>query len=473
MTGCHGEPRAALSERLAQRPMSSGCPVKGRTPSERARVLRARPQACGRVAQRRQAGANILIVGRGEPRAASLVAGGAPPTDRNPGGLMGLLAAASDAIGGVLGDQWMDFYTVPEGIRPTAALFAAVPRGSVAGRGVNSTASPGVISNGSRIVVPEGYALVLMEGGGVTGFVAQPGAYVWRSDAPDSQSVFAGDGIVAPLVKTSWERFKFGGRPAAQQRAFFVSLKELPNNRFGTPSELYWDDAYLNAQAGALVRGSYTIRIADPILFIRNWVPATYLKPGVVFDFTDTGNDVSRQMFSEVVGVLPQALSLYSTDPARGNRITRIQQDTAGFGRSLAEAVERTYHWRSGRGLEIASATVVALEYDPATRELLKTVQHADSLLGARGNSNLQHSVAAGLQAAGESGGADGILGMVFATGTTGLSGIQQPVAGASVTPFGAGAWEQPSFVPGERSTEDRNTSQDDGPVPAPAPSDR
>lgn len=381
---------------------------------------------------------------------------------------MGLLAAASDAMGGVLGDQWKDFYTVPEGVRPTAALFSAVSRTRASGRGVNSKGSPGVISNGSRIVVPEGYGLVLMEEGGITGFVAQPGAYVWRSDAVDSQSVFAGDGIVTPLIKTSWERFKFGGRPAAQQRAFFVSLKELPNNRFGTPSELYWDDAYLNAQAGALVRGTYTIRIADPILFIRNWVPAAYLRPGAVFDFTDTGNAACRQMFNEVVGALPQALSLYSADPARGNRMTRIQQDTAGFSRSLADAVERTYQWRSGRGLEIASATVVSLDYDPTTRELLRTVQRADGLLGARGNAHFQQSVAAGLQAAGEHGGADGILGMVFATGTTGLSGIQQPVPRDPGTPFGSGTWEQPAFGTTERPTADHGGSGDDHAPPAP-----
>ena len=48
---------------------------------------------------------------------------------------------------------------------------------------------------------------------------------------------------MSPLITTSWERFKFDGRPGAQQRAYFVTLKELPNIRFGTQSEIYWDDA--------------------------------------------------------------------------------------------------------------------------------------------------------------------------------------------------------------------------------------
>lgn len=347
---------------------------------------------------------------------------------------MGLFKAAFDATGGVFGDQWKDFYTVPEGLRPTAALFSAVPRATNTGRGANTSASAGVISNGSRIVVPEGYGLVLMEEGGITGFVAEPGGYEWLSDAPDSRSMFAGDGIVDALVRTSWERFKFGGRPQAQQQAFFVSLKELPNNRFGTSSPIYWDDAYLNAQVGALTRGTYTLRITDPILFVRNWVPARYLQPGVVFDFTDPTNDASSQLFHEVVGSLATALSLYTNDPSKGNRIARIQQDTVGFAQSLSEAVERAYHWRSGRGLEIVSTAIVGLDYDEATRELLKTVQRADALLGARGNSNMQASVAAGLQAAGETDGAGGILGMALATGTAGVAGIQQSVSPGAPT---------------------------------------
>ena len=275
---------------------------------------------------------------------------------------MGLMQAAVGAIGGTMADQWKDFYTVPEGLAPTAAVFAATPRGTNAGRGSNTKASEGVISNGSKIVVPEGYGLVLMQDGAITGFAAEAGGYVWDSDAQDSQSIFAGNGIVSPLVTTSWERFKFGGRPGAQQRAYFVALKELPNNRFGTQSEIYWDDAYMNAQVGALTRGTYTLAIVDPILFIKAYVPATYLEPGKVFDFTDIDNDAAAQLFNEVVGSLAPAFSLYTNDPAKGNRITKIQQDSVGFAKSLSEAVETNYQWTSRRGLEIGSTAVISIE---------------------------------------------------------------------------------------------------------------
>ena len=50
---------------------------------------------------------------------------------------MGLISAVTGAIGGTFADQWKDFYTVPAGLPSTAALFAAVPQGTNAGRGSN------------------------------------------------------------------------------------------------------------------------------------------------------------------------------------------------------------------------------------------------------------------------------------------------------------------------------------------------
>ncbi|MBN8214887.1 MAG: SPFH domain-containing protein [Xanthomonadales bacterium] len=345
---------------------------------------------------------------------------------------MGLVQAVTGAVGGMFADQWKDFYTVPAGLPSTAALFAAVPQGTNAGRGSNTSGSSNIITNGSKIVVPEGYGLLLFQDGKITGFVAEPGGYEWRSDDLNSKSIFAGDGIVSPLITQSWERFKFGGQPGSQQAAFFVSLKELPDNRFGTQSEIYWDDGFLNTQVGAVTRGSYTLKIVDPILFVKNFVPASYLQPGQVFDFTDHENAAASQLFNEVVGSLAPAFSLYTNDPSKGNRITKLQQDSLGFAKSLSDAVEQGYQWKSDRGLAIVKTAIVSIEYDANTRELLKTVQRADALSGSRGNSNLQASVAQGIQSAGENGGAAGLVGVGMASGMLGVGSMQQPVAPAA-----------------------------------------
>jgi membrane protease subunit (stomatin/prohibitin family) len=339
---------------------------------------------------------------------------------------LGLIKATTGAIGGTLSDQWKDFFTVPADIRPTAALFAAVKVGTNADRGSNTSSSQAIITNGSKIVVPEGYGLLLFQNGQLTGYVDEPGGYTWSSESEYSQSIFAGDTARKALVTQSWERFKFGGTPGTQQLALFVRLVELPNNKYGTQSAIYWDDAYFKTQVGAITHGTYSVTIVDPIMFALKYVPATYLQGLGTFDFTDIGNPAANQLFSEVVGSLAAAFSSYVNDPTRGNRITQIQQDSIGFSKVLALSVQEAYEWESTRGLVISKVTIVGIEYDEHTKELLKTVQRADALAGSRGDVNLQASVAEGIQAAGSTGGAEGILGIGIASGSIGLAGMMQ-----------------------------------------------
>lgn len=344
---------------------------------------------------------------------------------------MGLIKAFAGALGGAFADQWKDFLTPPDGLSPTAAIFPAVVRGQDAGRGSNTKGSEHIISNGSRIVVPEGYGLMTFQDGQLTSFVAEPGGFVWASDDPNSRSMFAGDGFFASTLGTSWERFKFGGVPGSEQLAFYVNLKEIPNNRFGTQSEIYWDDAFLGTQVGAVTRGTYTLRIVDPILFVKGFVPLSYYSRNPqVFDFADLNNDAGSQLFNEVVGSLAAAFSHYTNDPSQGNRITKIQGDSIGFAQSLSAAVEEAYHWTTERGLMIVKVALQAIEYDEDTRALLSDVKKADALGGARGNSFMQQAAARGIQAAGEQGGGGAgmaVLGMGMAAAGGAVSGLQQP----------------------------------------------
>jgi membrane protease subunit (stomatin/prohibitin family) len=343
---------------------------------------------------------------------------------------MGFIQAFVGALSGTFADSWKDYYVPMERVPATAGVFRAVQKSVDGGRGANYKGSDNIITNGSKIIVPDGMALVTLQDGAITGFVAQPGGFIYSSSDPNSQSFLAGDGILSTL-KQSWERFKFGGIPGAQQLAFYVNLKEIPNNRFGTQSEIYWDDAYLNAQVGAMTRGTYTLKIVDPILFLKNFVPVQYLTANAQpFDFGDMDNDAGEQLFNEVVASLSPAFSNYTNDPSKGNRITKIQGDQLGFAKSLSQAVEDAYQWRTDRGLEVVKVAIQAIEYDEDTKALLSDVKKADALSGARGNSFAQQAYARGAQAAGQNGGGMGMafmgMGMNAAQGMMGAT-QQQP----------------------------------------------
>ena len=100
----------------------------------------------------------------------------------------------------------------------TAAIFGAERKETDNGRGSNTKGSENIITNGSKIVVPEGTALITMKDGAITGCITEPGGFVYSSDDQNSKSFFAGDGIISSTLKTSWERFKFGGVPGGPCR---------------------------------------------------------------------------------------------------------------------------------------------------------------------------------------------------------------------------------------------------------------
>lgn len=363
---------------------------------------------------------------------------------------MGFIKAFTGAIGGTFADQWKDFYVPQPGVPGTAALFQAVPQGQNNDRGANTKGNKNIITNGSKIVVPEGTALITMQGGAITGIIAEAGGFEFHLDDINSKSIFAGDGASASLINSTWEKIKFGGQAGAQQLAFYVNMKEIPNNRFGTQSEIYWDDAFFGTQVGAVTRGTYTMKIVDPLLFIKNFVPAKYLiADAPVFDFADMDNDAGAQLFNEVVGSLSAAFSNYTNDPSKGNRMTKIQGDQIGFAQSLSKAVEDGYQWRTDRGLEIVKTAIMAIEYDDDTKEMMKDVKRADSLSGARGNSFMQQSVARGMQAAGENGGGANMAFMGMGMGAAGnmMGGMQQPNTGNSYQP---GFGQQPMQPQGQ-----------------------
>ncbi len=343
-----------------------------------------------------------------------------------------VVGAGWDSLRSTFGDQFLDFLVPPRGLSDTAVVFPAVTQGTNAGRGRNTQASENIITNGSVAIVPEGYGLLTFQDGAITGVVAEPGAYKWDSEDQNSTSVFSGGGMFSSTFTTSWERFKFGGRPGSQQLAIYVNLKEIPNNKFGTQGPIYWDDAYLNAQAGAVTRGTYVLKVVDPILFVKTLVPARYISAAAqVFDITETDNAVSDQLFSEVVGSLAGAFSRYVNDADKDHRITRIQSDSVGFAASLSEEIESNYHWSSERGLTIVKATIVSVEYDADTTALLSDVRKADALSGGRADTFLKQSVARGVQAAGESdGGGTGLA--MMGVGMGAIGNLVQPTSGAA-----------------------------------------
>ena len=106
---------------------------------------------------------------------------------------MGLIKAALGSVGGVLADQWREYFycdSLEDGVIVTKGVKRTTRRGS------NKKGSDNIISNGSVIAVNEGQCMMIVEQGKVVEFSSEPGEFIW--DSSTEPTIFYG-GFGKPL----------------------------------------------------------------------------------------------------------------------------------------------------------------------------------------------------------------------------------------------------------------------------------
>ena len=369
---------------------------------------------------------------------------------------MGFIKAFTGALTGTFADQWLEYMMPASGLPDTAAIFPAVKKSTNAGRGENTKGYENIITSGSKIVVPENTALITIQDGAITGCITEAGGYTFTTDDPNAQSLFAGGGILASTIGSTWEKVKFGGIPSSQQTAIYVNLREIPNNKFGTQDPVRWMDNFFETQVGGILRGTYSIKVVDPLTFMDN--------------------DYTEELFNNVVASLSQSLQTYASTKARENNdlssIESIKSDTFGLAKAMSDTVEAVYQWRTNKGIEIVNTSIIGFDYDEPTKELLADFQQDDrevrkaKRMGAAYSANMPGMMAAATgesmksAAANENGAMAGFMGFGMAQqqGASVLNTVmqQQPMQQPAPQPQ-----EQPTPAPQAQETQAQAPQED------------
>ena len=137
---------------------------------------------------------------------------------------MGLIRAALGAAGGVLADQWKEYFycdALP------ANVLAVKGQKRAGARSSNTRGSDNIITSGSVIAVANGQCMMIVEQGKIVDVCAEPGEYTY--DASTEPSIFAGglnrDNIMN-VLSTVGKRFTFGGEAPKDQRVYYFNTKE-------------------------------------------------------------------------------------------------------------------------------------------------------------------------------------------------------------------------------------------------------
>ncbi|WP_225049348.1 SPFH domain-containing protein [Lacticaseibacillus kribbianus] len=333
---------------------------------------------------------------------------------------MGIFKGLTDSISSTLGDQWKDII-VAGNFEEQTAVVAGHHQDTNGGHGANTQGSAGVISNGSIIRVPENVAAFIFSQAGITQIITDAGEYVVENG---EASVFAGERLTDALLKTSMNRLGFGGQSDKEMHVAFVNLREIRGLKFGTPAPLAYNDHYYGADLEVVARGSYAIKITDPELFVRNFLPAntTY------YSFADvtTRAQINPEFLQSFTVSLASLSAQYriSDLPAKGSAITQ----------AILNDPQNTGTWPARFGFTLTSIALEAISFSDESRALVKlfstkkmeTTAYNDTSQRAS-NIAAQQKIASGIETNGFGDGAGMLMGMNVAQGLN--PGTAQPLA--------------------------------------------
>lgn len=275
---------------------------------------------------------------------------------------MGLIKAAINAVVGNLADQYKE-YIYCESL--SNDILAAKGHKRVGSRGTNK-GDDNVITDGSAIAVNEGQCALVVVDGKVSEVAAEAGVFEFKSAV--SPSVFSGslgDGIMN-TIKDIGSRITYGGQAGHDQRVYYVNIKEIMGNRYGTvnpiPFRVVDNNIGLDVDVSLRCNGEYSFRITNPVLFYTN----------VCGNFGETFNrsNIDSMLKAEILTALQPALGKISE---QGVRPSALPGKAVEISEALNEAL--TEKWGKLRGMVVASFAMNPPTLPKEDQEMITNLQ--------------------------------------------------------------------------------------------------
>ena len=270
---------------------------------------------------------------------------------------MGIIQAFTGAISGTFADQWKDIITAST-FDEHVVVSPGVQQASNNGRGTNFYGSNGIISNGSKIFVPENTAAFIFSQSGIEEVITVAGGYEYQNG---QESVFNGDKISKSILGQIKDRVGYGGISSDNKQIAFVNLREIRDIKFGPKGPQMYNDIYYGTDLEIFAFGSFTIRITDPVKFIRNYVPANV----TYYSFDD--ETVRSQILAEFL----QSFSVALNSLSESYRISQLPSQATEIAKLVSNDSDNAGTWEERFGFKIIQVAIENIEFTEASRELV------------------------------------------------------------------------------------------------------
>lgn len=276
---------------------------------------------------------------------------------------MGLIKAFTTSVSTGFGDQWKEYFMC-EALDKSVLMVKGEKK--VGSGSSNTKGSDNIISNGSVITVADGQCMLIVDQGKVIEVCAEPGEFVY--DKSSEPSIFAGNlgTSILDSFKTMGTRFTFGGDTGKDQRVYYINLKEILANKYGTatpvPFRVVDQRIGLDIDMAIRCNGEYSYKITNPILFYTN------VCGNVAQQYNRS--EIDSMLKTELMTALQPAFAKIS---AMGVRYSEIPAHTMELSDALNEILSSK--WRDLRGLEIVSFGVNSVSASKEDEDMIKELQ--------------------------------------------------------------------------------------------------
>jgi len=324
---------------------------------------------------------------------------------------MGLIKAGIGALGGVLADQWKEFFYC-DALDMDTLVVKGQKRTSK--RSSNTKGSDNIISNGSGIAVADGQCMIIVEQGKVVEVCAEPGEYTY--DTSTEPSIFAGSfgESLKNTFKAIGKRFTYGGDTGKDQRVYYFNTKEIMGNKFGTPSPIIFE--VMNKRIGmsrtvnVRCNGVYSYIISDPLLF--------YTKVCGNVEQAYTRDIIDPQLKAEFVSALQPAFGAMAELELRPAQIPAKANELKA---AMNEALQAEW---VDRGIAVAKIALNPITLNPEDmqkiQEMEDSVSYGSNAAMMAGRMTTATANAMETAAGNSAGAMTGFMGMGMAGGAMG-----------------------------------------------------
>ena len=281
---------------------------------------------------------------------------------------MGLIKAGIGALGGVLADQWKEFFYC-DSLENDVLMVKGSKR--VGGRNSNTKASDNIISNGSGIAVADGQCMIIVEQGKIVEVCAEPGEFTY--DSSTEPSIFSGKlgDSIKETFKIVGKRFTYGGDTGKDQRVYYFNMKEIMDNKFGTANPFMFEvvNKRLGMARTVQVRcnGVYSYKITDPLLFY------TKIAGNVSDEYRR--EEIDMQLKTEFISALQPAFAILSELELRP---AQIPAKTTELKDALNKALK--VEWTDRRGISVESIALNPITLTPEDMQKINQMEDAATM---------------------------------------------------------------------------------------------